>query len=174
MIFRPGKRSRVPSKIKCWRAIVVSSGLPHRQVWILQGERGEGGEAVRTRSAQLGQFFVLDLDDLGGGVAVLAIPEWVDGENLHVDRLSIHALEALLDDNEVLLRASGLRYHPAGLVAHQGIGFAEAAMCVHVNGLDSLAVDHHWQALSAALLSPRRIPQPTTAENDTGRCAGTL
>src|SRR5215467_8195775 len=53
-------------------------------------------------------------------------------------------------------------------------GFAEAAMCVHVNGLDSLAVDHHWQALSAALLSPRRIPQPTTAENDAGRGAGTL
>src|SRR5262245_44163000 len=47
-------------------------------------------------------------------------------------------------------------------------------MCVHVNGLDSLAVDHHRQALSAALLSPRGIPQPTTAENDTGRGAGTL
>src|SRR5262249_21928309 len=48
-------------------------------------------------------------------------------------------------------------------------------MCVHVNGLDSLAVDHHRQALAAAaLLSPRRIPQPTTAENDAGRGAGTL
>src|ERR1700745_196550 len=56
----------------------------------------------------------------------------------------------------------------------QGTGVAEVAMCVHVNGLDSLAVDHHWQALSAALLSPRRIPQPTTAKNDTGRCARTL
>src|SRR6516164_8638506 len=47
-------------------------------------------------------------------------------------------------------------------------------MCVHVNGLDSLAVDHHWQALSAALLSRRGIQQPTTAENDAGRGAGTL
>src|SRR5262245_25181884 len=47
-------------------------------------------------------------------------------------------------------------------------------MCVHVNGFDSLAVDHHWQALSAALLSRRGIPQLTTAENDTGRGAGTL
>src|SRR6478672_8193377 len=47
-------------------------------------------------------------------------------------------------------------------------------MCVHVNGFDSLAVDHHRQALSAALLSPRRIPQPTTAENDAGRGAGDL
>src|SRR5262245_17028646 len=48
-------------------------------------------------------------------------------------------------------------------------------MRVHVNGLDSLAVDHHRQALAAAaLLSPRRIPQPTTAENDAGRGAGTL
>src|SRR5262249_50247867 len=74
-----------------------------------RGERGEGGEAVRTRSAQFGQLFVLDLDDLGGGVAVLAIPEWIEGEDLHVDRLSIHAPKALLDDNEVLLRASGLR-----------------------------------------------------------------
>src|SRR5262249_1624101 len=105
---------------------------------------------------------------------VLAIPEWIDGEDLHVDRLSIHPLKALVDDNEVLLRASGLRWHPAGLVAHQGNGFAEAAMCVYVNGLDSLAFDHHWQALSAVLLSPRRIPQPTTAENDAGRGAGTL
>src|SRR5262249_6617601 len=48
-------------------------------------------------------------------------------------------------------------------------------MCVHVNRLDSLAVDHHRQALAAAaLLSPRGIRQPTTAENDTGRGAGTL
>jgi hypothetical protein len=74
----------------------------------LQGERGEGGKAVRTRSAQFGQLFVLDLDDLGGDVAVLAIPEWIDGEDLHVNRLSIHALKALLDDNEVVLRASRL------------------------------------------------------------------
>src|SRR5262249_32445274 len=59
-----------------------------------------------------------DLDDLGGGIAVLAIPEWVDGENLHVDRLSIHALEALLDDNEVLLRTSNPWQHAAGLIAH--------------------------------------------------------
>src|SRR5262249_61995823 len=47
-------------------------------------------------------------------------------------------------------------------------------MSVYVNGLDSLAVDHHWQALSAVLLSPRGIQQPTTAENDAGRGADTL
>src|SRR6516164_3637378 len=28
-------------------------------------------------------------------------------------------------------------------------------MCMHVNGLDSLAVDHHRQALAAALRSPQ-------------------
>src|SRR6516165_2654598 len=34
-------------------------------------------------------------------------------------------------------------------------------MCMHVNGLDSLAVDHHRQALAAALLShaASRSPQ---------------
>src|SRR4051794_5711693 len=42
----------------------------------LQRQRGESGEPVGFRRAEFGELFVLYPDDLGGQVAILAIPEW--------------------------------------------------------------------------------------------------
>src|SRR6266849_1162271 len=154
--------------------LVLDGGLEllDREVRILHGERGKGGEAVGARRAQLRELLVLQLDDGGGGVAVLAIPERVDGEHLEIDRLGVHALEALLDDDEVLLRALDLRQHARRLLARQRDGLVEVAMRVHVDGLDALALDRHRQPLGAALLAARRREHRTAAEDDAGRGAG--
>ena len=45
--------------------------LLHRQVGVLQTERGKSGEAVRPRGADFRQLLVVDLDDLSSYVAIL-------------------------------------------------------------------------------------------------------
>ena len=146
--------------------------LLHGEIGILKGERSEGGEAVRLCGAQLRQLLILHLDDLGGGVAVLAVPERIDGEHLHVDRHRIHGREALLDDDEVLLGAFGRRHHARGFCAHEVDGLVEQAVGVDIDTLDALAVDHEREAWPAGLLGTGRIEQPATAEGDAGRCTG--
>ena len=69
--------------------------LLHGEVGRLQGERGEGGEAVGLGSAELGQLLVLQLDDLPGELAVAAVPEGVDRQHLHVDGLPSIAFSRL-------------------------------------------------------------------------------
>src|SRR5262249_11251819 len=66
--------------------------LLHRQIGELQGKRRKGGKAFRLRRAQLGELLVLQLDYGGGRVPVLAVPEWIDREHLHVDRHGVHLL----------------------------------------------------------------------------------
>src|SRR5262249_7363365 len=144
--------------------------LPHGEVRILQRERGKCRKAIRARGAQCSQFFVLQLDDLGGRVAVLAVPKRVDGEYFHVDRLSVHPLEALLDADEMLHGTFHARHHAACLVPHQSERLVEVAVRVHIDGLDPLAVDSHGQTLAIGLLAPRHIAHRAAAEHN-ARCA---
>src|ERR1044071_3494129 len=52
--------------------------LLHREIGELQAERGKRREAIRVRGAELGELLVVDLDDLGGEITVLAVPGRID------------------------------------------------------------------------------------------------
>jgi hypothetical protein len=84
--------------------------LLHRKLGVLQRQRREGREPIRMRRGELRQLLVLDADDLGRQIAISAVPIRVDREHLHVDRLGIHALQAIIDgDVGVLGAANGGR-----------------------------------------------------------------
>ena len=146
----------------------------------LQRQRGEGGETVGLRRAEFGELFVLYPDDLGGEVAILAIPERVDRQHLHVDALCVHRLEALVERGRDKGLPSGLlhrRLEGRVVVAHQLFGLVEQAMGMDVDRLDALAVDHDRQARSAAppgLLRAGRVEQRTAAKRHAGRRGGRL
>ena len=116
---------------------------------MLQRRRREGDEAVGAGGAELHQRLVLDLDQLGRGVALGAVPVRVDAERLDVDALRVHRRDAR-----------------AGVVHQQARRFErmvdhrrrrrDDAMGVHVDGLDPLAVDHD---LAPAGLGCRRLAQ---------------
>ena len=135
--------------------------LLHGEVGRLQGERGEGGEAVGLGGAELGQLLVLHLDDLAGEVAVAAVPEGIDRQHLHVDRLRVHGLQPLVDLDEGLGRAVDRRQLDRGGVGtQQRTGLAEVAMRVHVDGLDLLAVDGDGQVACRASAHARCSSRP--------------
>src|SRR5215813_14728118 len=54
--------------------------LLHREIGKLERERRKGGEAVRLRGTQLCKLLILHLDDGGRSVAVLPVPERIDGK----------------------------------------------------------------------------------------------
>ena len=151
------------------QALLLDRGLQllHCKIRKLQSQRGEGRKAVRPRRAQLGEFFVVHLDDLGRGVAVLAVPERIDRQHLHIDRHRIHFLETLLDDDEMLRNALGRRQHLVGRVAHQVERFMEIAVRVNVDGQDALTANLHRQARRLRLRAGR-IEHPATAKSDSG------
>ena len=130
------------------QALLLHRGLEllHREVGRLQGERGEGGEAVGLGGAELGQLLVLQLDDLARELAVAAVPEGVDRQHFHVDGLRVHRLQPLVDLDEGLGGAVDRRQlHRGAVGAQQRAGLAEVAMRMHVDGLDLLAVDGDGQ-----------------------------
>jgi len=47
-----------------------------REIGVGQRDRGEADEAVRRLAADLGEFFVLQFDNLGGEVALGIVPEF--------------------------------------------------------------------------------------------------
>src|SRR5256885_8901710 len=83
------------------QALFLDRGLQllHSKVWKLQGQRGESPKALRPGCTELRQLVVLDFDDRSGGVAVLAVPERIDGEYLHVDSHRVHFLQTLFNDD---------------------------------------------------------------------------
>ena len=152
------------------QALFLDRGLQllHGEVGKLQGQRGESPEPIRPRRAQLRQLLVIDLDDRGRRVAVLAVPERIDRQHLHVDRHRVHLLETLLDDDEMLGNALDRRQHLVGLVAHQVDGFMKIAVRVNVDGQDALAADLDRQARRLRLRAGR-IQHAATAKGDPGR-----
>ena len=102
---------------------------------MLQRRGREGDEAVGVGRAELGQRLVLDLDQLGRGVALGAIPVRVDAERLDIDALRVHRGDARAG----VVHQQARRFER--MVDH-GRGRRDDAMGVHVDGLDPLAVDH--------------------------------
>jgi hypothetical protein len=105
---------------------------------------------------------------LAGRIAVLAIPERVDRQHLHVDRHRIHLLQTLLDDDEVLRNTLDRRQHLVGRVAHQIDGFMKIAVRVNVHGQDPLAADLYRQPRRPRLRAGR-IQHAAAAKRDSGR-----
>jgi hypothetical protein len=148
--------------------------LLHGEGRILQGERGEGCEPVGLGGTELGQLVVLDRHDLGRQIAIAAVPERVDRQDLHVDRLGIHGLQPVVDLDEGLRRAVDRRREDRGLGAEQRTGFAKVAVGMDVDGLDPLAVDGHGEGAAPGLtlgLLGAGIEQAAAAEDDSG-CRG--
>ena len=152
--------------------LLLHRGLEHlcRQVGRLHRQRGKRREAVGLGAAQLGELLVVDLADRLGGVAVLAVPERIDRQHLHVDRHRVHFLETLLDDDEMLLHAFHRRRHILGVLAHQVDRSLKEAVRVHVDGLDAFALDHHGQP-RGGLLRMRLERQAAAAEQDLRKSA---
>ena len=149
--------------------LFLHSGLEllDRQIRVLQCQRGEAGKAIGLGSAQLSEFLVLNFDDLSRQVAILAVPERIDRQDLHVDRHCVHLLETLVDDDEVLLHALHGRRDARGVLPHQVDRFLEEAMRVAVDGLDALALDHHGQPYDWRLLRlGMRFPRQAAAAED--------
>jgi len=127
---------------------------------------------VRLGGAQLGELLVLDLDDLGGEIAIASVPERIDRQHLHVDRLPVHRLQPLVDLDEGFCRAPYRgKLDSSRVRAEQGAGLAEVAMGVNVDGLDLLAVDDDRQRAGCAL-GVRAFEQSAAAEDDPGRGGG--
>jgi hypothetical protein len=55
--------------------------------------------------AEFGEFLVLDFDDLAAEVAVLAVPERIDGQHFHIDALGVHGPEPGFNLDEGLRRS---------------------------------------------------------------------
>ena len=156
-----------------FQALLLDRGFQHghREIGRLHRQRRKGAETVRLLRAQLGELLVVDLADLLRGLAVLAVPEWIDRQYLHVDSHRVHLLETLLDHDEVLLHALHRRRNARGVLAHQVDRFLEEAMRVAVDGLDALALHHHGQPRSR-LLRMRLERQPAAAEHKPGERTG--
>jgi hypothetical protein len=117
----------------------------------LQGERGEGRKPVGLGGAEFSQLFVLHLHDLAGEIALAAIPEWIDRQHFHVDRLRVHGSEPLVDldvghgcdlSECAPVDEQGRNSDRGSAGVEQCAGFAELAMGVHVDRFDPVATDH--------------------------------
>ena len=65
------------------------------EIGVLQGYRRQADKAVRLCRADLGEFLVLQLDDLSGEVGLGLVPkDRVEAERFDVDALLIHRLDA--------------------------------------------------------------------------------
>src|SRR5437868_5934144 len=118
------------------QALFLDRGLQllHSEVWELQSQRGESPKALRHGCTELRQLLVLHLDDRTGGVAVLAVPERIYGEYLHVDSHRVHFLQTLFNDDEVLGNSLYGRQHLVRRIAHQLKRFMKIAVRVNVDG----------------------------------------
>ncbi len=110
------------------------------QIGVLQRGRREGDKAVGVAGAEFDELLVLYPDQLGGGVALGAIPVRVDAERLDIDAGAVHLRQPVAD----------IRPQEAGrferMIDDLG-GVRDDAMRVHVDGLDALAGDHDFPAL---------------------------
>src|SRR5262245_9791391 len=126
--------------------------LLHGEIRVLQRHRGKSDEAVGMRSAPLGEFLVIDLDDLGRKVPLRLVPERVDAQRLDVYSGFIHFGNAP--------RANFAQSGPAlvsKFPAHQGKRCFDHAMRMHVYGFYAPAVNDHLAAATADLRVRTRI-----------------
>ena len=117
---------------------------------MLQGRGREGDEALGIGRAEFDQRLVLDLDQLGRGVALGAIPVGIDAERFHVDALRIHRRDA----------HAGVGHQQARRLERMlddGHRRRHRAMGVDVDGLDPLAVDHDLAPPRMRMAMPMRL-----------------
>src|SRR5262249_50438627 len=144
--------------------------LLDREVGELQREGGKGREAVGVLRAELGELFVLDLDDLGHHVALGAIPRRVDAEHLHIDAELVHLAEPALPYFIDPRTDRALRLQP-----QQSVRLGYRAVRVHVDYPRAAAGDQDLAALSRRLrlrARLRRAQQTATRKHDTGCGSG--
>src|SRR5215831_21335970 len=122
------------------------------QIGELQGHCGESNEAVGMLGARLGEFLVLNADDLLREVALYLVPVWVDAERLHVDALRVHGLQAQI--NGALHVQVGTQTWALELEVHQRQCLRHCAMGVDVDRLRALPVDHDFTAAGLGSRSP--------------------
>ena len=67
---------------------------------VLQCKGREGSETIGPGGNEFGEFFVLDTDDSSADIGNLLLPERIDRQTLHIDRLAVHRLHALFDDQK--------------------------------------------------------------------------
>ena len=120
------------------------------ELGMLQGRRREGDEAVGIGGTELDQGLVLHLDQLGRDVALGAVPVGIDAERLDVDALRVHRGDA----------HAGVVHQQARRLERmldQRHRLGNAAMGVHVDGLDALAVDHDLAAARMGMIMTVRL-----------------
>src|SRR5215475_1252397 len=139
------------------------------QIGKLERHRRERHEPLRMGGTCLGEFLVLDCDDLFGEVAVCEfVPVGIDAERLHVDPLLVHACESgrqFSSDVEI-----GTQLRSAELQVHQRKRFRHRAMGVDIHRPGALAIDHD---LSAPCLGPRLGNGNEVAANEQQACQRT-
>ena len=119
--------------------------------------------------AQLGQFFVLKLDDLASQVALHRVPVRIDADGLHVQALLIHHPQTFFE------RHSRLRLVLRRLSARQRDRFRHDAVAVDIHGFHAASAHHHLPAarlLTGLLKLLRGIQQPTADKTDSSHRAG--
>ena len=92
--------------------------------------------------AQLGEFLILNFDELGGYLAVGRIPKGIDAQGLHIDALGVHGLQTVRQRSILA----------GNISVHQLRGFGHGAMSVDVDGLHAAAAYHHLPAPLGARL----------------------
>jgi hypothetical protein len=108
----------------------------------------------------------MEFADRSADFGVLAIPERIDAEHLHIDTLLIHRPQTILDHDEVLPRAFDGWGNPFCLLTHQVDRILEVAMRVSVNRFDTLALDYRAPAPQVWFcLCMRGVEQSATAKS---------
>jgi hypothetical protein len=131
---------------------------------MLQSHGCKRHETVGCRGAELGQLFILGLDQLGCRVAFRAIPVGVDAERLDIDPLGVHLRDAV---RQVAPQQTGRLER----MADHGRRLGHDAMSVDVDRLYPLAVDHD---LAPPPRARRRagIPQAASDKGEPGQGPG--
>jgi hypothetical protein len=133
---------------------------------VLQSQRRERREPLAVAGDEFRKLLVLRPHDFGGEIAVATIPIGIDRQDLHVDRLRIHRLEARVEVDVEVLPAAAAHADPVRVVPEQRGCFMEQAVRVDVDRLDLFAVDSHRAARRRRRLRARyRRPAAAAKRN---------
>lgn len=104
----PFSRDRGAAETECLHGLLKLLG---RKVGMLQRHGGERGEPAGMRRAELRELFVLCRDQLAREIAIGAVPERIDAEDLEVDPLPIHRFEPPWTHQQRAVRRRRLTEH---------------------------------------------------------------
>jgi len=147
--------------------LTAVSEFLHRQIGRLQRQRGEGGKSGRFCSAELGEFFVLQLDHLAGQFAIALVQFGL------IDSTSIStACESIAASRLSISMTTSSPPGPySAAPGRAACRLRDDAMGVHVDGPDPLARDHDRNLLARGLRLCT-VQHATAAEDDPGGGSG--